>query len=154
NMRTWTKPGKLTPVRPPPGGNPAGTGQQLSLNNPFGARPPAAPNTAPNQPPGPPPMLVQMTGQPAVGAKRPAMKPRSGDEGRQGADSATRPSMDQLSPADRVATIGHLASTLGVAASHAAVHQKAVEKEAAKPKPNRARLQHNAAHAAKHSEEV
>ncbi len=175
NLRSWTKPGKLTPTRPVPSGNSAGTGQQPSLNNPFGGTLPATPGVAPNARPGPPDRLTQMGGQPAAdtqgrplasptpgvpGKKKgqPVLKPRSGDETsltRSGGETrAPKVPMEELSPKDRVATVGHLAQTMGVAASHSAAHAQEANKEAAKAKPSLKRIRHNTAHSQKHSEEV
>lgn len=65
--------------------------------------------------------------------------------------------MDKLSPADRVATVTHLAHTLKQASGHAFVHAKVAAQRAAKLRdtvPGVESLQHNAAHSAKHLLEI
>lgn len=67
------------------------------------------------------------------------------------------PTMEKLSPADRVATVTHLAHTLQQAGGHAFVHAKASAQQAARLRgkvPGMETLQHNAAHAANHVTEV
>ena len=160
-MRSWSKPGKLTPrnmgPRPVPAGNPAGTGQNLTLNNPFGATLPSGPSAAPNVKPEAPSVLVQMGGQPYTGpATKKPLKPRSGDEVRQpDASSAPAVPVEELSPKDRTATAAHLASTVSGNLGHGAVHLKAAGKLAKRLKgPEAATMQHNLAHASKHVEEA